>query len=91
MDLYHCQIVEGDLAVKLRQYVQTGNVGHVQIAGVPERNEPDVGEPCSTCWKPADTQVGSDASTTRNSERDPGALRRDWAGWLRTYDPHTDG
>lgn len=44
MDLYHCQIVEGDVATKVRRYVPTGNVGHVQIAGVPERQEPDVGE-----------------------------------------------
>ncbi len=42
MDLYHCQVVEGDLAVKLRRYL--GGVGHVQIAGVPGRHEPDVGE-----------------------------------------------
>ncbi len=44
MDLYHCQIMEGDLAAKLRQYLPTGGVGHIQIAGVPERHEPDVGE-----------------------------------------------
>jgi len=44
MDLYHCQIVEGDVAMKLRQYLPTGRVGHLQIAGVPERNEPDRGE-----------------------------------------------
>jgi hydroxypyruvate isomerase len=42
MDLYHCQIVEGDLAMKIRQYI--GGVGHMQVAGVPERHEPDVGE-----------------------------------------------
>jgi hydroxypyruvate isomerase len=44
MDLYHCQIVEGDVAMKIRQYLTTGNVGHFQIAGVPERHEPDIGE-----------------------------------------------
>lgn len=44
MDLYHCQIVEGDVAMKLRQYLPSGRVGHIQIAGVPERHEPDVGE-----------------------------------------------
>ena len=44
MDLYHCQIVEGDVAMKLRQYLPTGRVGHLQIAGVPERHEPDIGE-----------------------------------------------
>jgi hydroxypyruvate isomerase len=43
-DLYHCQIVEGDVASKLRQYLPTGRVGHIQIAGVPERHEPNVGE-----------------------------------------------
>lgn len=42
MDLYHCQIVEGDVAMKIRQYA--GRFGHVQIAGVPQRHEPDIGE-----------------------------------------------
>jgi hydroxypyruvate isomerase len=44
MDLYHCQIVEGDLETRLRRYLPTGNVGHIQIAGVPARQEPDRGE-----------------------------------------------
>ncbi|MDB5806327.1 MAG: Hydroxypyruvate isomerase [Betaproteobacteria bacterium] len=44
MDLYHCQIVEGDVEMKLRQYIPTGRIGHVQIAGVPQRHEPDTGE-----------------------------------------------
>lgn len=43
-DLYHCQIVEGDLAMKIRRYLPTGRVGHFQIAGVPQRHEPDTGE-----------------------------------------------
>ena len=42
MDLYHCQIVEGDLATRIRKYL-TG-VGHIQVAGVPQRHEPDLGE-----------------------------------------------
>ena len=44
MDLSHCQVMEGDLAMQLRQYLPTGRVGHLQIAGVPERHEPDLGE-----------------------------------------------
>ncbi len=44
MDLYHCQIVEGDVATKLRRYLPTGRVAHIQIAGVPSRHEPDQGE-----------------------------------------------
>jgi len=41
-DIYHCQIVEGDVTSKLRR--DFAGVGHIQIAGVPDRNEPDVGE-----------------------------------------------
>lgn len=44
MDLYHCQVVEGDVAMKLRRYLPTGRVAHLQIAGVPQRREPDLGE-----------------------------------------------
>ena len=44
MDLYHCQIVEGDVAMKLRKYLHGGRVGHLQIAGVPDRHEPNLGE-----------------------------------------------
>ncbi|WJE01776.1 2-oxo-tetronate isomerase [Streptomyces antimycoticus] len=44
LDLYHCQIVEGDLTTTLRRDLPTGRVGHLQIAGVPDRHEPDRGE-----------------------------------------------
>lgn len=44
MDLFHCQIVEGDLSAKIAQYLPTGRVGHFQIADVPARNEPGTGE-----------------------------------------------
>jgi hydroxypyruvate isomerase len=44
LDLYHCQIQEGDLATNLHKWLPTGRVGHIQIAGVPSRNEPDIGE-----------------------------------------------
>ena len=45
-DLYHCQIVEGDLATKLKRDMARphAGIGHIQIAGVPDRHEPDVGE-----------------------------------------------
>jgi hydroxypyruvate isomerase len=42
MDLYHAQIMEGDLATKLKKHF--AGIGHIQIAGVPERHEPDEGE-----------------------------------------------
>jgi hydroxypyruvate isomerase len=42
LDLYHCQINEGDLIRSIERDI--GLIGHVQIAGVPERGEPDRGE-----------------------------------------------
>jgi hydroxypyruvate isomerase len=42
MDLYHTQIVEGDLATKLERWLR--HIGHIQIAGTPGRHEPDNGE-----------------------------------------------
>jgi hydroxypyruvate isomerase len=42
MDFYHAQIVDGDLATTFRKHM--GGIGHIQIAGVPARNEPDRGE-----------------------------------------------
>ncbi len=44
MDLFHCQIVEGDLSAKIAQYLPTGRIGHFQIAEVPNRHEPGTGE-----------------------------------------------
>jgi hydroxypyruvate isomerase len=42
LDCYHMQVMEGDIATKLRRYA--AQCGHVQIAGAPERHEPDTGE-----------------------------------------------
>jgi len=42
LDLYHCQIMEGDLAAHLDDYADITR--HIQVAGVPGRHEPDVGE-----------------------------------------------
>ena len=41
-DLYHSQIMEGNLAVHLQDYLDL--IEHIQIAGVPGRHEPDIGE-----------------------------------------------
>ena len=42
MDFYHCQIMEGDLTSKFNRFQKY--IGHIQIAGVPGRNEPFIGE-----------------------------------------------
>ncbi len=41
-DVYHVQIMDGDLASRIERHMPM--IRHVQIAGVPERHEPDTGE-----------------------------------------------
>lgn len=41
-DCYHIQIMEGDLARRFEEH--QANIGHVQIAAIPGRGEPDHGE-----------------------------------------------
>ena len=43
-DAYHCQRSEGEVLHKLRDAWARGRLGHVQIAGAPDRHEPDRGE-----------------------------------------------
>jgi len=38
-DIYHCQIIHGDVTRRMRRL--TPIIGHVQVASVPGRNEPD--------------------------------------------------
>jgi len=41
-DLYHAQIMQGDLSTRLN--ILFDSIAHIQAAGVPLRNEPDTGE-----------------------------------------------
>jgi hydroxypyruvate isomerase len=36
--------MEGDVTSKIGHYLPSGRVGHMQIAGVPQRQEPSLGE-----------------------------------------------
>jgi 2-dehydrotetronate isomerase len=38
-DIYHCQIIHGDVTMRLREMMP--EIGHVQIASIPSRHEPD--------------------------------------------------
>ena len=42
LDLFHAQLTDGDITHLIRDNI--ARVGHVQIASVPDRNEPDRGE-----------------------------------------------
>jgi hydroxypyruvate isomerase len=90
MDLYHAQIMEGDLAMKIRQYLPTGRVGHLQIAGVPERHEPDVGEIHHPYLFALLDELGFDGWIGCEYRPRRGAVPRgtsDGLGWIRPWLP----
>ena len=41
-DVYHMQVMEGDLATTLKKHIS--HIGHIQVANPPNRHEPDSGE-----------------------------------------------
>ncbi|MBU6488621.1 MAG: hydroxypyruvate isomerase family protein [Burkholderiales bacterium] len=80
-DCYHCQIVEGDLAKKLERDI--AGIGHIQIAGVPERHEPDVGEVNYPYLFARIDALGYDGWI--GCEYRPKAGTSAGLGWLRSY------
>ncbi|MEX3962279.1 2-oxo-tetronate isomerase [Paraburkholderia sp. EG286B] len=80
-DLYHCQIVEGDLAVKLKRDMK--GIGHIQIAGVPERHEPDLGEVNYPYLFSLIDALGYDGWI--GCEYRPRAGTSEGLGWIRPY------
>ncbi len=81
MDLYHCQIVEGDVSTKIRRHF--AGIGHVQIAGVPDRCEPDVGELHYPYLLSLLDELGYDGWV--GGEYRPRQGTRDGLGWMRAY------
>jgi hydroxypyruvate isomerase len=80
MDLYHMQVMEGDLAQKLKKYVDV--CGHIQIAGCPERNEPDTGEIRYEYLFRLIDEIGYQGWL--GCEYRPATATVDGLGWLRT-------
>lgn len=80
-DCYHCQIMEGDLAMKLKR--DMAGIGHIQVAGMPERHEPDHGElNYPYLFELIDT-LGYDGWI--GCEYWPRAGTSEGLGWLRSY------
>ncbi|WP_250452844.1 2-oxo-tetronate isomerase [Caballeronia sp. ATUFL_M2_KS44] len=84
-DIYHCQIVEGDVAVKLKRDMkrQNAGIGHIQIAGVPDRNEPDIGEINYPYLFDVIDSLGYDGWI--GCEYRPKAGTSEGLGWLKSY------
>ncbi|MEV6758674.1 2-oxo-tetronate isomerase [Streptomyces sp. NPDC051214] len=85
LDLYHCQIVEGDLTTTLRRDLPTGRVAHLQIAGVPDRHEPDRGELNVGHLFDTVDELGFDGWI--GCEYIPRAGTSEGLGWLKNYRP----
>ncbi|UUN29984.1 2-oxo-tetronate isomerase [Streptomyces sp. FIT100] len=83
LDLYHCQIVEGDLTATLRRDLPTGRVGHLQVAGVPDRHEPDEGELSIRHLFDVIDDLGFDGWI--GCEYRPRAGTSEGLGWLRNH------
>jgi hydroxypyruvate isomerase len=81
LDLYHCQITEGDLTMRLRSDLPTGRVGHLQIAGVPDRHEPDRGELAIDHLFAVIDEAGFDGWV--GCEYRPAAGTSEGLGWLK--------
>lgn len=81
LDLYHCQVSEGDLATRIRSNADIS--AHVQIAGVPERHEPDVGEVNYPYLFQVLADTGYDGFI--GCEYRPRGLTEDGLGWFAPY------
>jgi hydroxypyruvate isomerase len=80
MDFYHAQIVEGDLAMTFKKYFD--GIGHIQIASVPSRNEPDDGEVNYRYLFRLLDEAGYDGWV--GCEYRPRGRTEDGLGWLNT-------
>lgn len=80
-DIYHTQIAEGDLTRRIERFAPL--IGHVQIAGVPSRAEPDDGEINIAAIFDA---LGSvHYSGFVGCEYNPRGRTEDGLGWMKPY------
>lgn len=82
-DLYHAQIMEGDLTKRLEALID--RVGHIQIAGVPDRHEPDIGELNYPALFETLDRLGYTGWV--GCEYRPAGRTEDGLGWFAPYKP----
>jgi hydroxypyruvate isomerase len=80
-DFYHVQIVSGDLIKRFEKHLPV--VGHVQIAAVPTRHEPDEGEINFPAVLDAVDRLGY--AGWIGCEYKPRTRTEDGLGWARPY------
>jgi len=80
-DIYHCQIIHGDVTMHLREMMPI--TGHIQIASIPSRNEPD-GEELNYPFVFAELdRLGYRGFV--GCEYNPRANTSDGLGWFKPY------
>lgn len=80
-DFYHTQIMRGDVAKGLEAFWPL--IGHVQFAGVPERQEPDIGELNSDYLFACLDRLGYDGWV--GAEYFPAGRTEDGLSWASRY------
>ncbi len=80
-DCYHLQIMQGDLTRRLRTHLDA--IGHIQIAAVPDRSEPDAGELHYPNLLAALDEMGWAGFV--GAEYKPRTTTFDGLGWLKAY------
>lgn len=80
-DCYHVQIIAGDLIRRLERLLPL--IGHIQIAAVPSRAEPDEGEVAYERLLPAIAAMGYDGYI--GAEYRPRGRVEDGLGWLARF------
>jgi hydroxypyruvate isomerase len=80
-DIYHCQIIHGDVTMRLRQMLPV--TGHIQIASIPSRNEPDGEELNYPFLFDELDRLGYDGFV--GCEYNPRGKTTDGLGWFKSY------
>lgn len=79
-DVYHAQRTEGNMAATLRERIE--QIGHIQIADSPARNEPGTGEINFRYIFGVIDEIGYDSWVS--AEYRPSGKTEDSLGWMRT-------
>ncbi|MBO1020589.1 hydroxypyruvate isomerase family protein [Methylobacterium sp. SD274] len=80
-DIFHCQILHGDVTMRLARLLPL--IGHVQVASVPARHEPGTGEVNDAFVFTELDRLGYSGSV--GCEYNPRGRTEDGLGWLSTY------
>ena len=80
-DFFHCQMEQGNVANALRRHFR--HIGHCQLAGAPDRHEPDKGELYYPFLFELLDELGYQGVI--GCEYNPAGVTEEGLGWIRRY------